>query len=85
MILHIRHGASMIEVRVPEGSLVQFTAAKRAVLLIPGPTPQDTAAWLSAASIVVAARIGRYGLSLVAETRGADPLPQPKADRRAAG
>lgn len=69
MILHIRHGDRLFEVRAPEGSTLETSPAGRPVLLIPGPTAWDTATWLPAPRIVMAARDGSHGLSLVGEQR----------------
>lgn len=84
MILQIRHGDRLFEVHAPEGSRLEPSAAGRTILLIPGPTAWDTATWLPAPRIVMAARDGSYGLSLLGEQRvGSTRSPNQLSTRKA--
>ena len=69
MILHLRHGKNLYEVKVPRGSQVYQNTCGRPVLIVPGPRPQDTASWIGASQIVDAARQGQFGMALRSEHR----------------
>ena len=64
MILHLRNGKHVYEVDVPRGSEIRPNAHGLPVLIIPGPSPVDTATWLPAPEILDAARLGLHGLAL---------------------
>lgn len=84
MLLHIRNGERLYEIDVPDNCRVERSPKGRPVLLIPGPTPTDTATWLPAPLIIDAARSREYGLDLTGERFVGSNAP-PAGQSRAAG